>query len=136
MIPRFRAFLFAVVATTPAPALSVAPLAGPQRPPLDQSVYDGWKRISARAISNDGRWVLYRLTPGLGDSELHVRNIESGQAFEIDRGNAARFSQDSRFVIFEIQPSDSIVKDLRIKKTKAADLPKDSLGILALARLI
>ena len=129
MIPRSRAFLFAVVATT----FSAAPLVGQQKVPLDHSVYDGWKSISARAISTDGRWVLYRLTPGLGDSELHVRNIESGQTFEIDRGNAARFSQDSRFVVFEIQPVDSIVKDLRLKKTKAADLPKDSLGILALA---
>ena len=105
MIPRFRAFLFAVVATT----FSAAPLAGQQKAPLDHSVYDGWNRISARAISNDGRWVLYRLTPGLGDSELLVRNIESGQTFEIDRGNAARFSHDSRFVVFEIQPGDSIV---------------------------
>ena len=131
MIPRFRASLFAVVATVLATA--PLPLTGQQKVPLDHSVFDGWNRISARAISNDGRWVLYRLSPGLGDSELHVRNIESGRTFEINRGNAARFSQDSRFVVFEIQPVDSIVKDLRLEDTRQADLPKDSLGILDLA---
>ena len=130
MIVRFRTTLFAAIAA----ALSVTSVSGQlAKPPLDHSVYDSWNRISARAISNDGRWVLYRLTPGLGDSQLHVRNVQSGQSFEIHRGTSARFSHDSRFVVFEIEPQDSIVKSLRLEKTKPADLPKDSLGILNLA---
>ena len=104
-----------------------------QRRPLDHSVYDGWNRISARAISNDGQWVLYRLTPGLGDSRLLVRNIRSGSEIEIPRGASPEFASDSRFVVFEIEPSDSIVKAMRMEDTRDADLPKDSLGILDLA---
>ena len=108
--------------------------------PLDHSVYDGWNRITARAISNDGRWMFYRLTPGLGDSRLYVRNTQSDQEFEIPRGTSPEFTYDSRFVVFHIEPVDSIVKELRIEETRSADspqdsldLPKDSLGVLELA---
>ena len=138
MIVHFRTTLFAGIAAV----LSVTSVSGQlAKIPLDHSVYDTWNRISARAISNDGRWVLYRLTPGMGDSQLNVRNVQSGQSFEIHRGTSARFTHDSRFVVFEIEPQDSIVKSLRLEKTKPADLPedslaylpKDSLGILNLA---
>ena len=101
--------------------------------PLDHSVYDGWNRITARAISNDGAWMFYRLTPGLGDSRLYVTNTRSGQEFEIPRGNSAKFTFDSRFVVFQIEPVDSIVKALRIEDTRPDDLPKDSVGVLELA---
>ncbi len=130
MIPRFRAILFVAIAA----AIPITSASAQQaKVPLDHSVYDGWNRISARAISNDGQWVFYRLSPGLGDSELYVRNIRSGQEIEIPRGDSADFTRDSRFVVFQIQPQDSIVKDLRIKDTRPANLPKDSLGILNLA---
>ena len=111
----------------------VALVAQETKRPLDHSVYDGWNRISARAISNDGRWIFYRLTPGLGDSRLYVRNTQSDQEFEIPRGASAEFTYDSRFVVFQIEPVDSIVKDLRIEDTRSEDLPKDSLGVLELA---
>ena len=125
-----RAFFLALAAV----AVSTVSAAAQQtKVPLDHSVYDGWNRITARAISNDGQWMLYQLTPGMGDGVLHVRNIGSGQDIEIPRGGSAEFSQDSRFVVFEIAPVDSIVKDMRINDARPAELPKDSLGILNLA---
>lgn len=128
MMRCFRVSLLAAAATV----LSLTSASARQKVPLDHSVYDAWNRISARAISRDGQWMLYRLTPGMGDSELHVRNIRSGQTFEIDRGDGAQFSYDSRFVVFQIEPQDSIVKALRLEGTRQANLPKDSLGILDL----
>jgi dipeptidyl aminopeptidase/acylaminoacyl peptidase len=75
---------------------------------------------------------MYRLSPGMGDSELYLRHLSSGNQIEIPRGSSAEFSDDSQFVVFQIEPVDSIVKELRLADTRQADLPKDSLGILDL----
>ena len=122
-----------LLAATAVSLLAIPGVAQQTKVPLDHSVYDGWNRISARAISHDGRWMLYQLAPGMGDGVLHVRNIGSGQDIEILRGGSAEFSEDSRFVVFAIAPVDSIVKDMRINDARPADLPKDSLGVLDLS---
>ena len=118
--------------TLPVAACLFTAVEAQDKRPLDHSVYDGWNRITASAISRDGRWMFYRLTPGLGDSRLVVNNTASGQEFEIPRATSAEFTADSRFVVFEIEPADSIVKALRREDTESVDMPKDSLGILDL----
>ena len=36
-----------------------------------------WKRIQSQAVSNDGAWFAYRISPAEGNSEVVIRNLES-----------------------------------------------------------
>ncbi|HEX7051945.1 MAG TPA: prolyl oligopeptidase family serine peptidase [Longimicrobiales bacterium] len=105
---------------------------GPKRP-LDHDVYDIWKSIRGEAISDDGRWALYALVPGDGDGELRVRALDSATEHVIPRATGARFAEDSRFVVFTIEPMEAVVDSLRKEGKKGDALPADSLGILDLA---
>ncbi len=104
-----------------------------QRRPLDHDVYDGWRRIENRALSPDGRWILYHLMPGEGDPELRVRQTAGGLEHALPRGQAARFTADRRWVGFTIKPAVAAVRQARRERKRAEQLPKDSLGILDLA---
>lgn len=113
-------------------ALAGAPAVAQERRPMGHEVWDSWKRIEEERLSDDGRWLLYALTVLDGDVELRVHSLESDRTFAIPRGRDARFSADSRYVVFLIKPQDSIVKALRRTETEASALPNDSLGVLDL----
>ncbi|MDP2886889.1 MAG: prolyl oligopeptidase family serine peptidase [Ignavibacteria bacterium] len=103
--------------------------------PLNHDVYDGWKRISGESISNDGKWVLYSAEPQEGDAHLVIYNTESRRYDTIPRGMNAKLTESSDFVVFSIKPFFAEVKKLKIAKKKEDDLPKDSLGIVALSTM-
>ncbi|MFQ5570508.1 MAG: hypothetical protein ACE5G0_12575, partial [Rhodothermales bacterium] len=106
---------------------------GQQKQPLDHSVYEIWNRITERAISDDGRWALFSLSPEERDAELRVKSLTSDQAYAIPRGVSARFSDDASFVAFRIKPPREAVRQAKRDKKKPDEQPKDSLGILNLA---
>src|SRR5690606_13720392 len=123
-----------IVALAAAAVLSSDPvLAQGAKRPLDHEVHDIWKSIQGRAISDDGRWVLYSLSAQQGDAELHVHDLGSPTVHTIERGTAARFTGDSRHVVFTIRPRRSAVEEARRARARPADQPKDSLGFLDLA---
>jgi dipeptidyl aminopeptidase/acylaminoacyl peptidase len=105
-----------------------------QKKPLEHSVYDGWKSAGERQITNDGKYVVYAVNPQEGDGLLVVRGLDNNFSKEIPRGYLARFSEDSRFLVFKIRPYFKDTRDARIKKKRPDDMPKDSLGILELGK--
>ena len=103
--------------------------------PLDHESYNRWHSIGNQSISNDGRWAMYVLKTGdpEADSSLKIRSLESEQRFDAVRGFDARFTSDSRFVVYLIKPdSEAVKKAEEAKKKKPEDQPKNSLGILDL----
>ncbi len=100
-----------------------------QKKPLDHSVYDGWQAIGERAISNDGRFVVYAINPQEGDGVLVIQASDNSYKKEIARGYNATITEDSRFVICKIRPFFKDTREAKIKKKKAEDMPKDSLAI-------
>ncbi|MCX6629560.1 MAG: S9 family peptidase, partial [Candidatus Solibacter sp.] len=56
-----------------------------------------WKRIQAPAVSNDGEWLAYRVSPAEGDAEVVIRNLKSGKElrFPIGDPGAAAPSPDA-----------------------------------------
>ena len=100
---------------------------------LDHDAYEIWNRITERAVSDDGRWALFSLSPEDGDAELRVKSLTSDQAHHLPRGVSAQFSQDTRFVAFRIEPSKEAVRHAKREKKKKDEMPKDSLGILDLS---
>lgn len=104
----------------------------PAKPPLDHSVYDNWESVSSKAVSNNGQWAVYSVSLQEGDGRLVVYNIKTRRSLEVPRGNSAVITEDSKFVVFAIDPLFKDTRQAKIKKKKAAEMPKDSLGIIAL----
>ena len=91
---------------------------GPKQKPIDHAVYDGWKSVGERMISNDGKYIVYAINPQGGDGELVIRSA-SGPYKNNSRGYGAVITDDSRFVVFRIKPVFQETRQARIKKEKA-----------------
>ncbi|MBZ0212759.1 MAG: S9 family peptidase, partial [Nitrospirae bacterium] len=85
--------------------LCVSVAGSAQKKPLDHTVYDGWKSIGASALSNDGRWLLYTVSPQEGDGTLLVVSARGSGRHEIERGTSARFTDDGKFVVATVVPA-------------------------------
>ena len=116
--------LFAVLFLTPLILFA-------QKKPLDHTVYDGWQSISEQMISHDGKWVVYTVSPQEGDASLFIHATANPAARrEVPRGYGAVITEDSRFLVFKIKPPYKDTREARIKKKKAEDMPKDSVGVI------
>lgn len=100
--------------------------------PLTHAVYDGWKSVGEKAISNNGRFVVYTIVPQEGDGLLVINDIDNGNKREIERGYAPQISQDNRYVFFKIKSRYQDTRQARIKKKKPEEMPKDSMAIILL----
>src|SRR5215813_8829150 len=74
--------------------------AGTAAPPATKTAPDGkkvltladygpWKRIASTAISDDGKWVTYTLTPNDGDETLYVKQLDADKLYTISIGSPA-----------------------------------------------
>ncbi|HEY4112300.1 S9 family peptidase [Puia sp.] len=100
--------------------------------PLDPTVYDKWESIGERTLSNDGKWLVYSITPQEGDARLVIRGTANDYAKEIPRGTGATITEDGRFVVFLIHPFFKATREARIRKRTPDQMPKDSLCWLEL----
>ena len=96
---------------------------------LTHDVYDSWKEIPDRYISNDGTMVVYPLNPQEGDGQIMFHSLKSSRKDSVQRGTDIRLTDDSEFAIFKIKPQLNLVKSMRRLKKKKDEMPKDSLGI-------
>lgn len=103
-----------------------------KKKPLDHSVYDGWKSLAERMISNDGKFVVYTVNPQEGDGELVIQQAATQYKKVVPRGYSAVITDDSRYVIFKIKPFFQDTRQARIKKKKPDEMPKDTLAIIEL----
>ncbi len=124
-----RSFLIAISAVFLMPAVTV----GQAKRPLDHDAYDIWMGIEDQAISDDGRWVLYALTPQDGDAELRVRSLISNVEYSIPRGRSPRFTADGRFVVSVVKPELELSRQAQREGKSENEQPKDSLAVLNLA---
>jgi dipeptidyl aminopeptidase/acylaminoacyl peptidase len=124
------------------------------RRPLTHADYDSWRSIQGQRLSRDGRFLAYVLAPQDGDGEIVVRELASGKEYRHPRGAqpvnvlppptpgvpqppqqtpAPVFTADSRFVIFQIQPSKAETEAAKRAKKKPEEMPKNAVGIMNLA---
>ncbi len=104
-----------------------------QKKPLDHTDYAKWNRITEKLISNNGQWLLYSYSPEEHDGMLKVKSLTNNLYYQITRGDSARFSANSKFVISIIKAQVDSVKKAKRAKKKGPDLPKDSLAIINLS---
>jgi dienelactone hydrolase len=75
---------------------------------------------------------MYTLEPQEGDARLIVMNVATGATDTVARGTGARCSENSAYALFTVKALFADVKKAKIAKKKPDEMPKDSLGILAL----
>lgn len=102
--------------------------------PLDHAVYDGWKSVGERMISNDGQYTVYAINPQEGDGDLVIQHTKTLEKKMVARGYGAVITEDSRYVVFKIKPIFQETRQAKIKKKKADDMTKDSIGIVELGK--
>lgn len=98
-----------------------------QKKPLTHDVYDAWKSVNENILSDDGKHVLYLVSPQQGDNVLHVKNLQNQNDLVFPRGTDPEISYDSRFAVFMVQPQYDSVRMLKLEKARKDDMPKDSL---------
>ncbi|WP_343334690.1 alpha/beta hydrolase family protein [Draconibacterium aestuarii] len=99
---------------------------------LSTDDFASWNTIPNKAISNNGKIVIYEQNPLKGDGKLVIYN--NGGSKTILRGYNAKIGSNSDFVAFYIkQPADSIRK-AKLDKVKKEEMPKDSLGVYLVDR--
>ncbi|MCH7961683.1 MAG: PD40 domain-containing protein, partial [Planctomycetes bacterium] len=123
---------FAAAATVTA-LLSLAHAGPDDTRPLEHADYDLFSRITGQAISDDGTWMLYTLTPGDGDATLVIRAVPTEQEHRVVRGRSARFTSDTSFVLLLVSPDPEVIKKQKKDKLKPDKQDKSALNILNLA---
>lgn len=104
-----------------------------QKRPLNHGDYDCWESTSAEKITKTGDWVGFLINPQDGDGRLEVVAYERpDQRHVVPRAQSWQFSPDGQFAVGKILVQKDTVRSLKLKKTKAEDMPKDSLFILNL----
>jgi len=100
-----------------------------QKKPLDHSVYDIWKSINNPSISMSGEWVVYSIDPEQGDGDLFIQQPSKNSTSVFPRGKRGRISFDNNHIIFTIIPHADTVLNMKRRKVKKDEMPRDSLGI-------
>ena len=87
------------------PRVAAAPQAG-AKPALTIADVVDWKTLNGPIVSDDGKWLAYRVSPTEGDSEVVVRQLQGDKEFRFGCGDTGRlggdlaFSEDGKWVAF------------------------------------
>ena len=109
--------------------------------------YAIWNSIRGAALSPNGLIVAYSVAPGLGDGELIVRNLQTGQQFRHSRGFIGRqqltpgtlsnpefpdaqFTADGLHILFAIEPTRDEFERLHVPSGAEASSENSDLGIM------
>lgn len=101
-----------------------------QKKPLTHDVYDAWQSVKSAFLSSKGNVSLWEVNPQQGDGTLYIRDNRNGRLITLPRGYRARITSNEKYVVAQIKPLFSQTRDAKIKKKKAADMPKDSVAII------
>ncbi len=73
--------------------------------PIALEDYPRFKRLANQAISSDGKWIFYTVTPNEGDGTLFIKSLDTSTVYEIPRGTSPSFADNARWVAYFIPPA-------------------------------
>ncbi len=98
--------------------------------PLEHTDYELWNTVGGQQLSGDGKWVMFTVRNEKAGNTLKIRQTTSTKEYSIKHGAGGRFTDDSSFAIYNIEPDPELLK--KLSKAKKKDLPKRKLEILDL----
>jgi dipeptidyl aminopeptidase/acylaminoacyl peptidase len=104
-----------------------------QKKPLNHQVYDSWESILSKQISNNGQWTAIGIAQQEGDNNLLLSNTLTNNKVQVPRAALLQFTADSKYAAFLIKPFYKDIRGAKIKKKKADEMAKDSLGYINLS---
>ncbi len=103
--------LFVALALMAPTAFAVPAGQADEKKVLTIDEYARFRSVTSTALSPDGQWVSYGYRKREADDEFVVKNLDDDRTFEVPRGSAPLFSDDARWVAYEIAlPFDEIEK--------------------------
>lgn len=90
---------------------------------------EAWKRITTRALSDDGQWAAVVFSPWRGDSEVQVLASDGKASHVYAPASEVKFSSSSAYVLVKKVPALALTDSLKLKKTKKDKMPMDELVI-------
>ncbi|MBE6275049.1 MAG: S9 family peptidase [Bacteroides sp.] len=93
---------------------------------------EAWKRITARAISDDGQWVSAVFSPWKGDAEVQVFSAAGKQIKAYTPASEVKFSSSSQYALIKQVPALALTDSLKLKKARKDKMPMDELVVLNL----
>jgi dipeptidyl aminopeptidase/acylaminoacyl peptidase len=106
-----------------------------QKKPLNHTVYDTWESISSKKVSKNGEWTGYVVSQQQGDGTLYLSSLITNARLRVPRAENLQFNSDSKYAVFAIKPFYAAIREAKIKKKKAEDMTKDTLGITSLSNM-
>ena len=100
-----------------------------QKPPIDHTVFDSWKNISAQNFSKSGKFIYYTISPQEGDAVTELKDQQNNLIFKLERGTSSKITENEKFFISNIKPFFKETREAKIKKKKLDEMPKDSLSV-------
>ena len=88
-----------------------------------------WKRITTRAISDDGQWTAVVFAPWVGDAEVQILASDGKAMQSYTPASEINFSSSSAFALVKRVPALALTDSLKLKKTKKDKMPMDELII-------
>ncbi|MDF9830813.1 prolyl oligopeptidase family serine peptidase [Parabacteroides sp. PF5-6] len=92
-----------------------------------------WKRITERALSNDGKWVVATVAPWEGDMTVRLYNAKGEEVGTYAPAEKPAFSFSSAYLLVTKTTPKTVLDSLKIAKTKKDKMPLNSLVIRHLA---
>ncbi|MCU0363142.1 MAG: prolyl oligopeptidase family serine peptidase [Bacteroidales bacterium] len=103
-----------------------------QKPPLDNSVYDGWKSIGTQLITDDGKWVIFTIIPQQGDGWLYIYDAGRGVLDSVTRGSRPLVSPGQKYIVYQVLPLYETTRQAKKKKLKDDKMPKNGMEVYML----
>jgi dipeptidyl aminopeptidase/acylaminoacyl peptidase len=97
--------------------LGVLSLSAQDTKVLNLDDYKDWNRITNTAISPDGQWMTYTYAPNEGDTAtFFIREMAGDTVFSTYNAKNISFSNDSEWLAFLVDPTETEAKALKQKK--------------------
>ena len=93
-----------------------------------------WNRVRNVSISNSGDYVLYSLDKEERNQTLQLLDINGNPIMSHERSKGGRFTYDSDYVVFAVNAWKDSITEMKRRKVKKKDMPKDTLVIYNINR--
>ncbi|MEP6764864.1 MAG: hypothetical protein ABJB66_11160, partial [Gemmatimonadaceae bacterium] len=94
----------AQTSTLASPPAAPAPKMSGGKKVLSLADYGKFSRVASTALSDDGAWMSYTITPNEGDGTLYIKQLDGDKLYSIPVGSAPQFSDDSKWVGYFVSP--------------------------------